>query len=58
MDEKDQRIQQLTQDAARWRNRAIEAAQRACDECEEYVQRREGVCRKCRMREILEEAGK
>lgn len=52
MDEK-----MLVQELAKWKNRAIEAARMACDNCEEY---REGKtpCKGCRMKQILEEAAK
>jgi len=54
MDEKDRWIQQLTQDVARWKNRAVEAAERACMECE----RLDADCGKCRMQKIKEEAAR
>ena len=49
-----ERITQLTNDVAKWKNRALEAAQRACDECSEYMARH---CEKCRIKKIKEEAG-
>lgn len=54
MDEKDKRIQQLTQDLAKWKNRALEAAEKACFECE----RLDANCEKCRMKKIKEDAGR
>ena len=47
------RIQQLIRDVAKWKNRAVEAAERACAECE--VMHRDQ-CRKCRIKQIKEEA--
>ena len=54
MDEKDKRIQYLTQEVAKWKNRAVEAAEKACFECEHLS----ADCSKCRMTKIKEEAGK
>ena len=54
MDELEMKIQQLKQDVAKWKNRAVEAADRACMECEALHQD----CEKCRMQKIKEEAGK
>jgi len=54
MDEKDNRIQQLTRDVAKWKNRAVEAAEKACFECE----RLDKDCDTCRMKKIKEEAEK
>ena len=54
MDEKDKRIQDLIQEVAKWKGRAIEAANQACFECE----RLDKDCVKCRMTKIKEEAGK
>lgn len=47
----------LMKELAKWKGRALEAAQRACENCEEY---REGMvkCKDCRMKQILEEAAK
>ena len=53
MDDKDLRIQRLTQDIAKWKNRALEAASKACDECREYTPR---CCNCCRIKQIKEEA--
>lgn len=54
MDEKDRLIQRLYQDLAKWKNRAVEAAERACFECE----RLDADCEKCRMKKIKEDAAK
>lgn len=54
MDEKDRLIQRLTQDIARWKSRALEAAEKACFECE----RMDADCSKCRMTKIKEDATK
>ena len=54
MDEKDRLIQRLTQDVARWKSRALEAANEACFECE----RLDKDCDKCRMKKIKEEAAR
>lgn len=53
MDDKDLRIQRLTQDVAKWRCRALEAAYKACDECREYTPK---CCNSCRIKQIKEEA--
>lgn len=58
MDEKDKRIQSLMQEVAKWKNRALEAAEQACYNCEEYVERNDNHCHKCRIKKILEDAGK
>jgi len=50
MSDKDQVIQDLVHEVARWKNRALEAAERACDECER------GECGNCRIKKIKEEA--
>ena len=55
MDERDLRIQRLTQDVAKWKGRALEAAARACDECSEYMGRN---CDQCRIKRIKEDAEK
>ena len=54
MNEHELKIQQLIQDIAKWKNRALEAAERACFECESLHKD----CDKCRMKKIKEEAGK
>lgn len=52
MDEKDKRIQSLLQDLAKWKGRAIEAAQQACSICKAHVRPDGEDCRVCRMREM------
>ena len=49
-------ILQLRQEAAKWKNRALEAAEKACEKC---FDNREGqrICEKCRIKRIKEEAG-
>ena len=54
MDEKDKKIQQMTQDVARWKGRAIEAAEMACQQCRHADME---LCKHCRMEKIREEAG-
>lgn len=54
MNEHELKIQQLIQDIAKWKNRALEAAERACFECENL----HADCEKCRMKKIKEEAAK
>lgn len=56
MDDKDVRNQKLTQEVARWRNRALEAASKACFICEKYSEHNEKKCAVCRMIRIQEEA--
>lgn len=50
-------MDELMKELAKWKTRALEAAQKACENCEEY---REGMthCKGCRMKQILEEAVK
>lgn len=55
MPEKDKQLVQLTQEVARWKNRAMEACEKACFNCEEYWSRKH--CDKCRVKKIKEEAG-
>ena len=55
MDELEMKIQRLTQDVARWKNRAVELADVACQNCEEYMEAQRH-CEKCRVRKIKEEA--
>lgn len=43
----------LRQELAKWKNRTLECAQRACEECSEYTQKN---CEKCRIKKIREEA--
>lgn len=51
-------IHKLTQEIARWKNRALEACEKACFNCEEYMSRDKGLCNVCRIKKIQEEAGK
>lgn len=57
MDERDLKVQELTREATRWRNRALEACEAACFHCEEYVNDKKN-CDKCRVKRIREDAGK
>lgn len=54
MDDKDKVIQELRQDCARWRGRAIEATEMACQHCRASDPE---LCRYCRMEKIRKEAG-
>jgi predicted metal-binding protein len=54
MDEKDRVIQQLMQDIAKWKGRAIEAAETACQLCKQTDLE---LCKHCRMEKIRKEAG-
>ena len=54
MDEQDKTIQDLRQDCAKWRGRAIEAAEMACNYCRRSDPE---LCRHCRMEKIRKEAG-
>ena len=51
MDERDKKIQELTREAAKWKKLALEAAERACFECEEYAEGKRG-CKRCRIMKI------
>ena len=52
MTDKDLRIQKLTQEIAKWKNRTLECANRACEECDEYSPKN---CDACRITRIKEE---
>ena len=54
MDEKDLKIQDLTKETAKWRGRAVEAAEVACELCRASDPEQ---CRYCRMEKIRKEAG-
>ena len=54
MDDKDAMIKELKMDLARWRGRAIEAAEMACGKCGNTDLE---LCRHCRMERIRKEAG-
>ena len=60
MDEKDKRMQDLVQEAARWRQRAIDACEKACFNCEEYRPNAKKPCdvTTCRVYQIKEAAGR
>ena len=45
-------IAQLTKDVAKWKSRALEAANKACRECEQVPVN----CDKCRIHKIKEQA--
>lgn len=53
MNEMEMKCQGLLQEVAKWKNRAVEAAEHACFNCEEYAEKRN--CERCRMRDILKE---
>ena len=57
MDEKDQKIQRLIAEVARWKGRALEAVGKACIECEIFSAENP-TCKRCRMTKIREEAEK
>ena len=50
----DQQIMSLKQELAKWRGRAIEAAEMACSKCKMTDLE---LCRHCRMEKIRKEAG-
>ena len=55
MDEKDRKIQELTQENAKLRGWVVEAVAKACFDCEEYMGSKAERCDKCpikRMKEI------
>ena len=54
MDEKDRLIQRLTRELEKWKKMAVEAAEKACFECESL----NADCSKCKMTKIKEAAGK
>ena len=53
MDDRDEQIQTLTREVAKWRGRAIEAAEMACQQCRHADL---DLCKHCRMEKIREEA--
>lgn len=55
MNEQDLKIQQLTQEVAKWKKLAMKAADKACFECDSSEEKH---CRKCQISRIREEAGK
>lgn len=54
MEDKDLEIKSLKQELAKWRGRAIEAAEMACSKCKMTDLE---LCRHCRMEKIRKEAG-
>ena len=50
-------MDELMKELGKWKSRALEAAQKACENCEEYREDRVK-CKGCRMKQILEEAVK
>lgn len=60
MDEKDKKNQDLIHEIARWRQRAINAAEKACFNCEEYRQNAQQPCdiSMCPAYIVKQEAGK
>lgn len=54
MDEKDKIISDMRQELAKWRGRAIEAAQEACTICQSHVHPDGDDCRICRIRQLQE----
>lgn len=57
MNEHDLKIQHLTREIAKWKNRAVEACSEACANCEEYNEGRTK-CGGCRVMTIKEEASR
>lgn len=60
MNEYEKKIQDLIQEAARWRQRAINAAEKACFNCEEYRLNAQQPCdiSMCPAYIVKQEAGK
>ena len=54
MDERDAVIRDLKMELAKWRGRAIEAVEMACEQCRNNDL---DLCRYCRMEKIRKEAG-
>lgn len=54
MDDKDAVIQELKMELAKWRGRAVEAIETACQNCRNNDL---DLCRHCRMEKIRKEAG-
>lgn len=53
MDDKNQTIKDLKQEVAKWRGRAVEAVEQACQSCRNTDL---DLCRHCRMDKIRKEA--
>lgn len=59
MNEMDLKCQQLLQEVAKWKGRAVEAAAKACVNCEEYQEEKKhdkSRCGYCRILQIQHEA--
>lgn len=56
MDERDKAMQNLLREIGKWKNRALEAAQMACANCEDREENY--ACNKCRIRIIKESAAR
>lgn len=52
------KIQRMQHDLARWKGRAIEAAQEACTICRAYADPEEDDCKICRMKKVQEDINK
>lgn len=50
------RLEEMRKEIGKWKNRALDAAEHACFNCEEYVPHDDTRCQKCRIRRIKEEA--
>lgn len=50
------RLEEMRKEVGKWKNRALDAAQMACYNCEEYVPHDDKRCQQCRIRLIREEA--
>ena len=59
MDDRDMEIINLRQEAAKWKNRALECAYEACSRCKLTASHNgEDQCNDCRVNKIKEEAEK
>ena len=56
MDERDRAMQNLLREVGKWKNRALEAAEKACETCEDRWDK--VACNKCRIRIIKESAAR
>ena len=50
------RLEEMRKEVGKWKNRALDAANMACYNCEEYVPHNDKRCEKCRIRVIREDA--
>ena len=58
MNEQDTNVQMLMKDLAKWKNRAVEAAERVCALCGvKLADRTPEGCKGCRIQQIKDEAG-